>query len=107
MKLSVQVSTEARADIRGIANYIADDSLDAAERFAPAVFATLRGLAEFPGKGSPKYVRVKHLAGLRSFAVDGFPNHLIFYQVGSNQVLRVLGVIHGARNWLRLLRRRQ
>lgn len=87
--------------------HIARDSVEASVRFIPASIETIHGLAEFPGKGSPKEARAKHLKGLRSFAVKGFPNHLIFYRVDPGDILSVLGVIYGGRNWRRLLRQRK
>ena len=107
MKLTIQVSIAADLDVQEIANYILMDNSDAGMRFIPAVHQTLEGLAEFPGKGSRKFAEGLELSGLRSYGVDGFPNHLIFYRVEPENVLQVLAVIRGARDWVRLLRRRR
>ena len=56
MSVAVHRHAGVAEDIAAIAEYIAHDSEDAAFRFAPAVEATVRGLAEFPGKGSIKVV---------------------------------------------------
>jgi toxin ParE1/3/4 len=107
VKLKVRITSDANADMVRNAVYISGDSVDAGVRFIPAAFETIHGLAEFPGKGSPKPMRTPHLRGLKSFAVKGFPNHLIFYRVDSGNTLSVLGVLHGAQDWRRLLRKRK
>jgi plasmid stabilization system protein ParE len=94
-------------DIAAIAEYIAHDSEDAARRFAPAVEATIRGLADFPGKGSPKWFEHPRLAGIRSWAVDGFPNHLILYRREADESVYIVTVIHGARQLPGILLPRQ
>src|SRR5947209_1330091 len=106
MRLLIDMTDEALADILQIATYISQDNVSAASRFIPAVNLTLEGLAEFPGKGSPKDMFVPRLAGLRSYAVDGFPNHLIFYRALSGKILHELAVLYGGRDWPRLLRER-
>ena len=84
-------------DIIAIADYIARDSVDAALRFPDQVDATLRGLAEMPGKG-PRcgFARV-NMSEVRFYVVDGFPNHLVFYRATPYGIY-VLSVRHGARN---------
>jgi toxin ParE1/3/4 len=104
--VAVRFTADAREDVRGIAHYIAADSVDAALRFGPAVERTLEGPAEFPGKGSPKEFDSPRLAGVRSYAVDGFRKYLIFYRRDPDGAIRVLTVIHGGRNIAGLLLRR-
>ena len=84
-------------DIAGIAEYISHDSMDAALRFAPAVEATIRGLADFPGKGSIKPFEHPRLGDVRSWAVDGFPNHLILYRLEQGGSIFIVAITHGAR----------
>ena len=67
-------------DIVDIAEYIARDSVDAALRFLDSTEATVGGLLDMPGKGALCEFEEAHLAGIRFWAVDGFPNHLIFYR---------------------------
>jgi len=47
--------------------------------------------------GSPKRFKQANLSGIRSWAVGGFPNHLIYYRVHPDAVI-VLAVLHGARD---------
>jgi len=58
-----------------------------------------------PGKGSPKQLDDPLLMNVRSWAVAGFPNHLILYEMRGADVF-VLAVVHGARQYERALRDR-
>ena len=82
------------------------DSPEAAFRFAPAVEATIRGLAAMPGKGSLKFPDHPRLADVRSWAVDGSPNHLILSLREADASIWVLSVTHGARQLPGMLLRR-
>ena len=92
------------ADLLGIHDHIAKDSIEAAIRFLHYVRSTLDRLVEMPGIGSLKHFRGK-LKDVRSWPVDGFPNHLVYYRYSATALI-VLGVIHGSRNVSRLLRQR-
>ena len=85
------------ADIIGLAEYIARDSLEIALRFFDATEATICGLAEMPGKGTLREFEDQRLANLRANPVDGFPNHWIFYE-STAQTLLIVAVLHGARD---------
>lgn len=76
--------------------------MSAGERFVDAVFAAFEGLAAMPGKGSPKRLRSPRLAGVRSWTVPGFRNHLILYRQ-STDAIDVLAVTHGSRRIRSLL----
>lgn len=106
MSVEVRQHRSIRDDIREIALYIGAQSRDAALRFPAAVERTIEGLAEMPGKGSPKQFDEPELQGIRSYAVDGFRNHLIYYRLDSDGSIFVLSVNHGARNLPGLLLRR-
>jgi toxin ParE1/3/4 len=106
VSVGVRFTVDAREDVSGIAKYIAEDSVDAALKFGPAVERTLAGLAEFPGKGSPKEFDSPRLAGIRSYAVDGFRKYLIYYRRDPDGAIRILTITHGGRNVAGLLLRR-
>jgi toxin ParE1/3/4 len=84
-------------DLDEIAAWMQRDDPKVALRFLDAAEATFQSLAEFPGMGAPFRVRNPRWASLRSFPIQGFPNHLVFYVpiAGGIDVVRVL---HGARN---------
>jgi toxin ParE1/3/4 len=92
-------------DILDLAAWIARDNRDAAYRFLDSVEASILSLRSMPGKGSRKQLRDRRLAGIRSWAVRGFPKHLILYEMRGSDVF-VLAVIHGARRYKRLLKER-
>jgi len=92
-------------DIIALAGWIAQDNREAAFRFVEAAEETILSLGEMPGKGSPKHLRSRRLKNVRSWAVSGFPKHLIFYEFRESEVY-VLAVLHGARNYSPLLQKR-
>ena len=92
----------ARTDLSEQFAYIAQDSLDAANRFLAAAEAALTRLAEMPGIGAPPRVRNSRLAGVRQWSIRGFEQHLIFYRETEDGI-EVLRVLHGARDVRRIL----
>ena len=84
-------------DIYELAVYLLDQSGDVAWRFVDAVETTLKDLAGRPGVGSPKHYDHPALAGLRSWWVSGFPNHLIYY-FPLAEGIDVIAIMHGARD---------
>ena len=88
-------------DLHEIIQHLATHSPAAADRFAESSITTIDELAKTPGIGSPKHFRSRVLAGIRSWPVAGFPNHLILYQPIENGI-EVLAVIHGARRLSRI-----
>lgn len=107
MRVSVRRHPDVRADVSAIIEYISNDSLDAAGRFGPSVDKTIELLAEWPGFGGLMQFEDPRLAGIRSFPVKGFRNHLIIYDRDADGAIRVLVVTHGARNLPGLLLRRR
>lgn len=93
-------------DVIELAEYIARDNLDAALRFLDRVEETIKGLAEMPGKGAYREFVDPRLHELQSWAVDGFPNQLIFYRV-REETLLVVAVLHGARDLPSVLANRE
>ena len=93
-------------DVASIVAYLEQHSPAAADRFVTAAFAAFDDLASMPGKGSPKHFRSARLAGIRSWSVPGFRNHLIFYRPIPDGI-EVIAVTHGARRIRDLLRGRQ
>ena len=101
----VQRHVEVERDIPDLAAWIARDSYQVAYRFFEAAEDSITSLRSMPGRGSPKHLRGSKLAGVKSLAVVGFPNHLILYELRGAEVF-VLAVVHGARRYSQLLRDR-
>lgn len=97
MSRRVVLRPEVPGDLDAISRYLEQSDGAVADRFITSVFSALDDLAVMPGKGSPKHFTRPSLADTRSWAVPGFPNHLIYYQPKPEAVV-ILAVIHGARN---------
>ena len=88
---------KAVQDAEMIADYIAQDSLDAAIRFLENTETTLSFLADSPGIGSRFPTDSPPLIDLRMHRVKGFPNHVIFY-IEHTSAIEVVRILHGARD---------
>ena len=84
-------------DLIEIADYIAHDSIQAADRFLAAAEKTFEQLARMPGIGEPFGAGDPRLAHVRRFRVAHFKRYLIYYRPVEGGI-EVLRVIHGARN---------
>jgi toxin ParE1/3/4 len=96
---------DVEGDILDLATWIARDSRESAFRFLDAVEQTISSLRRMPRKGSLKQFRAP-LDGVRTWAVRGFPNHLIVYEARPTTVY-VFAIVHGSRNYQRTLRQRR
>jgi plasmid stabilization system protein ParE len=96
---------EVERDILDIGAWVARDNRESAIRFFDAVENAITSLRSMPGRGSPKAFRDPRLSGIRSLGIGGFPNHLVLYKLRGSEAY-VLAVVHGARNYRRLLRGR-
>jgi len=76
---------------------IEEAGLDVADRFLAAFDETARFLAAMPGVGRVREAKDPSAKGLRSWAVDGFPNYLVFYVPGAESLV-VMRLLHGARD---------
>ena len=90
--------------IRQFRYYLLEDALEAAGRFLGAVDESIEAICQMPHIGAPKPLKNPILAGLRSWAVTGFEDILIFYVVQPD-ALRVVRVLHGRRDITRILER--
>ena len=84
-------------ELAAIWEYIAADNPDAADRFLEAALRTFQTLARMPGMGRARKFPQARLRDLRSFRIEGFENHLIFYGPIQDGI-EVFHVLHGARD---------
>lgn len=84
-------------DIYDLTLHLLDQSEDAAYRFVTAVEISLKNLAWRPGVGSLKQYEDPRLHGIRTWWVEGFSNHLIYY-FALPEGIDVLAVMHGSRD---------
>ena len=93
--MNCSVKARVRLDLKKHWRYIARDNVDAADRLLAAAEQTFDFIAAHPELGSQRSFR--KLVGVRSRAVDGFGNYLVFYQTHGDQVV-ILRVLHGMRD---------
>lgn len=88
---------QAKRDLIDMADVIAQDNLDAAERFLDAAQAAFRFLARTPGAGATREYSDPTLKDLRMWPIKGFEKYLVFYRTvpGGLDIIRVL---HTARD---------
>jgi toxin ParE1/3/4 len=84
------------------ATYIAENNLEAAERFLTAAETTFQLLGNKPAIGKLSQLSNPLLVGIRQYPVKRFKNHLVFYRILNGEV-EVLRVLHGARDLAAIL----
>ena len=95
----------AKADIlRQFRFYLREGAPAAADDFVDAVDGSVEALCRMPEMGAPRPLTNPLLAGLRSWPVEGFEDLRIYYLVQLD-VLRVVRVLHGKRDIVRILER--
>ena len=95
----------AKADIlRQFRFYVRQGALAAADGFVDAVDSSVEALCRMPEMGASRPLGNPLLAGLRSWPVEGFEDLRIYYLVQPD-VLRVVRVLHGKRDIVRILER--
>ena len=90
--MRVRYVPRARAQLRRIGRYIAQDSPTAAQQVVARIPEVVDGLATFPTMGRPGRV-----IGTRELIVPGTP-YVVVYRVRENAV-EVLAIIHSAQQW--------
>lgn len=93
----VVLTAEAETDLEAIAVYIARDSVTAALNVVHELREKCLTLTETP-RGYPLVPRYEH-HGIRR---RPFGSYLIFYRVGT-EAIEVVHILHGARDYERLL----
>ncbi|MEH2112299.1 type II toxin-antitoxin system RelE/ParE family toxin [Nostoc sp.] len=84
-------------DLIELATYIAEDNLEASDRFLAAAETTFKQLGKMPGMGKSCQFPHPNLAGVRQQAIKGFKNYLVFY-IPSDCGVEILRVIYGGRD---------
>jgi toxin ParE1/3/4 len=102
MSLRLQISPLASQDFNEIYTYISQNNSDAALRFFDAARETFARIAATPSLGRVYHTQNQSLIGLRKWGVKGFKNYIIFY-LTREDVLIIIRIIHGARDFPALL----
>ncbi|GAA0569157.1 type II toxin-antitoxin system RelE/ParE family toxin [Craurococcus roseus] len=96
MKRPVVWADSARADLRIVFRYIAGENPDAAARVAARIEDAAAGLSDFATG------RAGRVSGTYEKVLPGLP-YILAYEItvraGGAEVVTILHVIHGARDW--------
>jgi plasmid stabilization system protein ParE len=95
-----QFTPQAVDDLFEIWSYIAQDSPESADRVEAMIFAACETLARSPFVGAIRDDLT--VLPVRFWPVPSFPNYFIIYEPAA-EPLRVIRVLHGARNISSLL----
>jgi plasmid stabilization system protein ParE len=95
MLAQFQLTPRALDDLDGIWEYIAADSVKAANRVESAILAACASLARHPPLGS-KRIEIT-LLPVRFWTVTKFPNFIVVYRPDT-EPLRIVTVLHGKRD---------
>jgi len=99
---SINKNPQVIRDLIELATYIAEDNLDASDRFLAAAEETFNQLAKMPKIGKLCQFSHPNLTDIRQHAIKNFRRYLIFYRL-TNSGIEVLRVIHGARDFEAML----
>lgn len=94
---SLQKRPQVIRDLIELATYIAEDNMDASDRFLSAAEETFKQLAKMPKMGKLCQFSHPNLIDVRQQAIKGFRRYLIFYRIMDSGV-EILRVIHGTRD---------
>ncbi|MCI0638363.1 MAG: type II toxin-antitoxin system RelE/ParE family toxin [Gemmataceae bacterium] len=98
MKHDVFIPSDVYEEIQGIMDHIAKDSFPAALRFCMACEETFEKISQSPELGSPFDFDPPRLRNTRVWQIKGFENYLMIYRFTPDRGIRVLHVLHGARD---------
>jgi len=86
-------------DLEDISAFLADKSIEVAERFLDACRADFQRLADMPGMGRLREFSNPKAVSIRSWPISGFINYLISYRpISGGGGVEILHVLHGARD---------
>jgi toxin ParE1/3/4 len=97
MSATITKTPQARRDLLQLADYIARDSLDTAERFLDAAETAFYLLADMPEMGTRCEFSDPEAADVRMWSIRGFENHVVFYRPLQDGI-DVVRVIQGSRD---------
>jgi plasmid stabilization system protein ParE len=96
--IAIRVLPQAEDDVVEIADLIATDHPDTAERFTAVVRKALEQLSAYPSAGPVFPIANRSLRGLRKLNLGGrFRRYLLFYLLRDNEAL-VIRVLDGSRD---------
>ena len=88
----INITKSADAGLLAIADYLAQDDFDEAERIVRAIVEAVYSLQNLPNRGRPG-----HRRGTRELALTPLP-YVVVYSVKDDAV-EILHIYHGAQDW--------
>ena len=98
MSLRIVFTSLAWTDIVDTTYYLTERSADAAAKFFGCVRHSTKRLSEMPELGTVTRWEDQRTKDIRIWPVKDFPNHLIFYQIETDELV-VLRVLHGSTDY--------
>jgi plasmid stabilization system protein ParE len=92
----------AKADIFNIWSYIADGSVDAADRVEQSIFDACAFVGEAPMRGHSRFDLTSQ--SLRFWTLTRFPTYTVVYRPDAVPI-QIVAVLHGKRDLRRVLKR--
>ncbi len=99
----IVIRARAKRDLRNHALHISKDRPSSADAFIHAVYSTFEQLVHMPEMGMVFETIDGKLTNMRRIRVRGFDYYLVFY-VSANETLRIVRIIHAARDIEKLFR---
>jgi toxin ParE1/3/4 len=96
--LQYHITATADNDLDELAQYIAQDNLDAAFKLYDKARESFETLAANPFIGNQYPALSTELKNVLFFPVKDFPKYLIFYLPENDQTIIILRILHGSRN---------
>jgi len=97
MNYRVERSPLVWRDLEEIANYIAEENIEAALRFYDAAEDVFNNLAQMPAMGVARTFQNSRVGEVRMWPIPDFETWLIFYRP-TDKGIEVLRVIHSAQD---------
>ena len=96
-----RLAPAAAQDLNDIWDYVAEDSLDGADRLLETIYDQILSLATTPGMGHPR----RDLAENRPLLFWPVGNYLILYRM-REEFIEIVAIVHGKRDIPAFIRRR-
>jgi toxin ParE1/3/4 len=94
---AIIISPDARNDLNGYYDYIAESNQNAALALFDAARQTFADLARLPGTGSLYTIPNKPEQTIRKWHIKGFRKYLIFYRV-QDEAIEIVRILHGSKD---------
>lgn len=103
MKIQIRINPLALYDLKEIKDHISENNEKSAIKIVSEIFKQIESLSEFPHKGTSLSIKIEMKTNYRYFCCG---NYIVFYLYDKN-IVSVQRVLHGKRDYLRILFREE